>query len=207
MLKIIQQSILSYLEREIPEVQARFRKRRGTRDHIVSIRWTLEPTKNTREVHFCFTDYSKAFHSVDQENMRNVLRDMDVPQHLIVLIRNLYSGQEATITTEYRETEWLPIGKRVPQGCTLSLYLFNLYAEHIVREAGLNGDERRTKIGGRKINKLRYANDTTLLAGKLEDLKRLVRKLKKESARADLQLIFKTKKSNDYWNAERLYSR
>ena len=145
-------------------------------------------------MHFCFTDYSKAFHSVDQEKLRNVLRDMDVPQHLIVLIRNLYFGQEATITTEYGETEWFPIGKSVRQGGILSSYLFNLYAEHIVREARLNEDEGRIKIVGRKITSLRYAGHTTLLADKLENLKRFVRKLRKESARADLQLIFKKKR-------------
>ena len=150
--------------------------------------------EHQNEVNFCFIDYSKAFDNVDQEKMWNVLKDMSVPQHLIVLMHNLYSGQEATIRTEYGETEWFPIGKGVCQGCTLSMYLFHLYAEHIVREPGMNEDEGGIKIGGRKIKNLRYADDTTLLANKPEDLKRLVKKLKKESARAGLQLNLKKRK-------------
>ena len=136
--------------------------------------------------------------------MWNVLKDMGVPQHLIVLMRNLYSRQEATVRAECGEIEWFPVGKSVRQGCTLSPYLFNLYAEHIVRGAGLDEDEGRIKIGSRKINNLRYADDTAVLADKLDDLKWLVKKLKKESARAGLQLNLKKNESNDYGNDKRL---
>ena len=147
--------------------------------------------EHQKEMHFCFINYSKTFDSVDQEKMWNVLKDMGMPQHLIILMCNLYSGQKATIRTEYEETEWFPIGKGVCQDCTLSPYLFNLHTEHIVREAELNEDEGEIKIGGRKTNNLRYTNDTTLLADKPEDLKRLLKKLKEESTRAGLQLNLK----------------
>ena len=109
-------------------------------------------------------------------------------------MRHLYSGQEATIRTEYGEREWFPIGKNACQGCTLAPYLFNLYAEHIVKEAGIDEDKRGIKIGGRKINNLRYTDSTTLLADKLENLKQLVKRLKGESARAGLQLNLKKSK-------------
>ena len=115
-------------------------------------------------------------------------------QHLIVLMRKPCSRQEATIRTEYGETECFSIGKGIHQDCTPSPYLFNLYAEHILRKAKLDEDERRIKTGCIKIKNLRYVDDTSLLVGKPEDLKRLVKKLKEESVRADLQLnLEKTK--------------
>ena len=201
MLKIIQQSLLLYLKREMLEVQAGFRKRRGNRDHIANIRWILERTKkHQNEVHFCFIDYSKAFDSVHQGKMSNVLKEMSVQQHLIVLMSNLYPGQEAATKTEYGKIEWFPIGKGVRQGCTLSMYLFHLYAERIIREAELDEDEGKIKIGGRKVNNLRYADDTTLLIDKPDDLTRLVKKLKDESARAGLQQNLKKNESNGCGN-------
>ena len=117
MLKIIQQRFVPYLEREMPEVHAGFRKGRGTRDLIANIRWILKRTKeHQNKANFCFIDYSKAFDSVDQEKVWNVSKDMGVPQHLIILMHNLYSRQEATIRTEYGETELFPIGKGAHQG-------------------------------------------------------------------------------------------
>ena len=136
-------------------------------------------------------NYSKAFDSVDQEKMWNVLKDMSMPQHLITLMRNLYSGQKATIRTEYEEREWFSIGKGVCQDCSLSPYLFNLHTEHIVREAELDEDEGGIKIGGKKTNNPRYAKDTTLLADKSENLRRVLKKVKEESFGESLQLNLK----------------
>ena len=176
----------------MPEAPTGLRKGRGTKDYITHIQWILKHAKDHQKaVRFYSIDYNKAFESIGQEKIWNVLKDMGVPQHLIVLMRNLYSGKEATIGIEYEEAGWFPIGKDVRQGYTLSPYLFNIYAEHIVREAEMDEDERGIKIDGRKINDLRYANGTTLLANKPKDMKGLVKKLKEESIRAGLQLNLK----------------
>jgi hypothetical protein len=108
-----------------------------------------------------------------------------VPEHLITLIRSLYSKQEATVRTVYGNTEWFEVGKGVRQGCILSPYLFNMYSEYILRRVGL-AESTGIKIGGRTINNLRYADDTTLLTEDVEDLRRLLTKLKEESEKAGL---------------------
>ena len=119
---------------------------------------------------------------------------MGIPDHLTCLLRNLYAGQEAAIRTEYGTTDLFQIGKGVCQGCILSPCLFNLYAEYIMRNAGLEETQAGIKIAGRKINNLRYADDTTLMAESEEELKSLLRKVKEESEKADLKLnIQKTK--------------
>ena len=106
---------------------------------------------------------------------------MDTPDHLNCLLRNVYAGQEATVRTGYVATDWFQIGKGVCQGCILSPCLFNLYAEYIMRNAGLEEAQARIKIAGRNINKLRYADDTTLMAESEEELKSLLMKMKEES--------------------------
>ena len=106
---------------------------------------------------------------------------MDTPDHLNCLLRNVYAGQEATVRTGYVTTDWFQIGKGVCQGCILSPCLFNLYAEYIMRNAGLEEAQARIKIAGRNINKLRYADDTTLMAESEEELKSLLMKMKEES--------------------------
>ena len=108
---------------------------------------------------------------------------MGVPDHLIYLLRNLYIGQEATVRTGYETTLWFKIGKGVRQGCILSPCLFNLYAEYIMRKAGLEESEPRIKIAGRNLNNLRYAVDTTLKAESEEELKKLLMRVKEESAK------------------------
>ena len=107
--------------------------------------------------------------------------EMGIPDHLTCLLKNLYAGQEATVRTGHETTDWFQIGKRVHQGCILSPYLFNLYAEYIIRKAGLEEAEGGIKIAGRNINNLRYADDTTLMAESEEELKSLLMKVKEEN--------------------------
>ena len=119
---------------------------------------------------------------------------MGIPDHLICLLRYLYAGQEATVRTEHGTTDWFQIGKGVCQGCTLSPCLFNLYAEYIMRNAGLEEGQVEMKIAGRNINNLRYADDTTLMVESEEVLKSLLMKVKQESEKVGLKLnIQKTK--------------
>ena len=119
---------------------------------------------------------------------------MGIPDHLVSLLRNLYAGQEATVRTGHRTTDWFQIGKGVCQGCILSPCLFNLYAEYIMRNAGLDEVQAGIKIAGRNINNFRYTDDTTLMAESEEELKSLLMKVKEESEKGGLKLnIQKTK--------------
>ena len=137
----------------------------GTRDQIANIRWIMEKAREfQKNIYFCFIDYAKAFDSVGHNQLWKILKDMGIPDHLICLLRNLYAGQEATVRTGYGTTDWLQIGKGVCQGSVLSPCLFNLYAEYIMRNAGLEEAQAGIKIAGRNINNLRYADDTTLMA-------------------------------------------
>ena len=126
--------------------------------------------------------------------MWKILKAMGVPDHLTCLLRNLYAGQETTFKTGHGTTDWLQIGKGVCQGCVLSPCLFNLYAEYIMRNSGLDEAQAGIKIAGRNINNLRYADDTTLMAESEEELKSLLIKVKEESEKVGLKLnIQKTK--------------
>ena len=138
-------------------------------------------------------DYAKAFDCVDHNKLWKILKEMGIPDHLTSLLRNLYAGQEATVRTGHETTDWFQIGKVVRQGCILSPCLFNLYAEHIMRNAGLEEAQAGIKIAGRNISNLRYADDTTLLA-ESEELNSLLMKVKEESEKVGLKLnIQKTK--------------
>ena len=119
---------------------------------------------------------------------------MGIPDHLTCLLRNLYAGQEATVRTGHGTTNWFQIGKRVHQGCILSPCLFNLYADYIMRNAGLDEAQARIKIAGRNINKLKYADDATLMAEIEEGLKSLLMKVREESEKVGLKLNIKKKK-------------
>ena len=118
-----------------------------------------------------------------------------IPDHLTCLLRNLYAGQEATVRTGHETTDWFQIGKEVCQGCILSLCLFNLYAEYIMRNAGLEETQAGIKIAGRNINNLRYADDTTLMEESEEELKSLLMKVKEESERVGLSSTFRKQRS------------
>ena len=123
-----------------------------------------------------------------------ILKEMGIPDHLICLLRNLYAGQKATVRTGHGTTDWFQIGKGVRQGCILSPCLFNLYAEYIMRNTGLDEAQAGIKIVGRNINNLRYADDTTIMAESEEELKSLLMKVKEESEKVGLRLnIQKTK--------------
>jgi exonuclease III len=195
LLKVLQGRLEPYMEREMPAEQAGFRRGRGTRDQIANLRWIMEGTREyQKEIFMCFLDYSKAFDCVDHDKLWIGLRTMGVPEHLILLIKSVYKEQEATVRTAFGNTDWFKIGKGVRQGCILSPYLFNMYSEYIMRKAGLEEEEAGIKIGGIKINNLRYADDTTLMAEGEEDLRRLLRKIKEESLRFGLKLnMSKTK--------------
>ena len=194
MLKILQARLQQYVNRELPDVQAGFRKGRGTRDQIPNIHWIMEKTREfQKNIYFCFIDYAKAFDCVDHNKLWKILKEMGIPDHLTCLLRNLYAGQEATVRTGHGTTGWFQIGKRVRQGCILSPCLFNLYAEYIMRNAGLEEPQAGIKIARRNINNLRYADDTTLMAESRE-LKSLLMKVKEESEKVGLKLnIQKTK--------------
>ena len=194
LLKIIQKRLEVHLRSEIAQEQAGFRRGRGTRDHIANIRWLLEKSREMNvPVYVCFIDYSKAFDCVDHNKLWNNMRSLGIPEHLIILIKNLYTGQEATVRTEFGNTEWFNIGKGVRQGCILSPYLFNIYSETIMRNAGLE-DMPGISIGGRPLNNLRYADDTTLIANSKEDLEALIQQVKITSEAAGLMLNVKKTK-------------
>ena len=121
------------MNRELPDVQAGFRKGRGTRDQIANIRWVTRKAREfQKNIYFCFIDYAKAFDCVDHNKLWQVLQEMRIPDYLICLLRNLYSGQEATVRTGHGTTDWFQIGKGVCQGCILSPCLFNIHAEYIM---------------------------------------------------------------------------
>ena len=153
-----------------------------------------KPREFQKNIYFCFIDYAKAFDCVDHHKLWEILQEMERPDHLTFLLRNLYSGQEATVITAHGTTDWFQIGKGVRQGCILSPCLFNFYAEYIMRNVGLDEAQAGIKIAGRNINNLRYADDTTLMAESEEELKSLFMKVKEESEKAGIRLnIQKTK--------------
>ena len=212
MLKILQARLQQYVNWEIPDVQAGFRKGRGTRDQIANIYWIIEKARAfQKNIYFWFTDYAKAFDCVDHNKLWNLKQisnkqvsenfetnsqffELGIPDHLTCLLRNLFAGQEATVRTRYGTTDWFQIGKGARQGYILSPCLLNFYAEYIMRNAGLDETQAGIKIAGRNINNLRYADDTTLMAESEEELKCLLMKVKEESEKVGLKLnIQKTK--------------
>ena len=178
MLKILQARLQQYVNQELPDVQTGFRKGRGTRDQIANIHWIIEKAREfQKSIYFCFIDYSKAFHCVDHNKLWKILKELGIPDHLTCLLRNLYASQEATVRTGHGTTDWFQIGKGVCQGCILSPCLFNLYAEYIMQNAGL--DESQTGIK---------------MAESKEELRSLLTKVKVESEKVGLKLnIQKTK--------------
>ena len=130
MLKILQVRLQQYMNRELPGVQAGFRKGRGTRNQIANICWIIEKAREIQKnIYFCYIDYAKAFDCVDHKKLWKILQEMGIPDHLICLLRNLYAGQEATFRTGHG-TDWFQIKKGVHHACILSPCLFNLYAEY-----------------------------------------------------------------------------
>ena len=165
MLKILQDRLQQYVNCELPDVQAGFRQGRGTRDQIANICWIIRKARELQKnIYFYFVDYSKAFDYVDHNKLWKILKQMGMPDHLTHPLRNLYAGQEATVRTGHGTTGWFQIGKGVHQGYTLWPCLFNLYAEFIMRNAGVDEAQAGIKITDRNISNLKYADDTTLMA-------------------------------------------
>ena len=137
-LKIPQVKHQQYVNCELPDVQAGFRKGRGTRDQIANIRWIIKKAREyQKNIYFCFLDYTKAIDCVDHSKLWKILQEIGIPDHLTCLLRNLYAGQEATLKTGHGTTDWFQIQKGVHQGYILSTCLFNLYAKYILRNAGV----------------------------------------------------------------------
>ena len=197
------------MNRELPDVQTGFRKGRGTRNQIANICWIIKKAREfQKNIYVCFIDYAKSFDCVDHNKLWKILKVMGIPDHLTCLLRNLYAGQEATFRTGHGTTDWFQIGNGVCQGCILSPCLFNLYAEYIMRNAGLKEVQARIKIARRNSKNLRYADDTTLKAEIEEELKSLWMKVKEESEKVGSKLNTQKMKimaSGPITNSIRLY--
>ena len=165
MLKILQARLQKYVNCKLPDVQADFRKGRGTRDQIANIHWIIEKAIELQKgIYFCLIDYAKDFDCVDHNKLWKILKAMRIPDHLTCLQRNLCASQEATVRSGHETIDWFQIGKGVCQGCILSRCIFNLYAEYIIWNARLEEAQAGIKIARRNINNLRCVDDTTLRA-------------------------------------------
>ena len=149
MLKILQARLQQYVNRELSNVQAGFRKGRGTRDQIANIHWIMEKAREfQKNIYVCFIDYTKAFDCVVHSNLWKILQEIGIPNYLSCLLRHLYAGQEAIVRTGHGKTEWFQIGKGVRQDCRLSPCLFNLYAEYVMRNAGWMKHKLESRLPG-----------------------------------------------------------
>ena len=180
MLKILQARLQQYMNCEIPDAQAGFRKGRGTRDQFANIRWIIKRQESSRKTSISALLTMPKPLTVWVTINWKILKEMGISDHLTCLLRNLYAGQEATVRTGHGTADWFQIGKGVHQGCILSPCLCNLYAEYIMRNAGLDEAQAGIKITRRNINNLRQADDTRLMA-ESEELKSFLMKVKEES--------------------------
>ena len=183
------------MHRECTNIQAEFSKGRGTWDQIANIHWIIEKAGEfPKDIHFFFIDYVKVFDCVDQNKLWKILKVMGILDHLTCLFRNLYAGHEETVRTGHGTTDWFQIGKVVRQGSILSPCLFNLYAEYIMRNTGLEEAQAGIRIAGRNVNNLWYADGTTFVAESEEELKSLLMKVKEDSENVGLKLNFQSTK-------------
>ena len=166
MLKILQARLQQYVNCELPDVQAGFRKSRGTRDQIANILWIVKKAREFQKKHlFLFLLYWLCQSvCVDHNKLWKILKEMGIPDHPTCLLRNPYVGQEATVRIGHGTADWFQIRKGVHQGCILSPCLFNLYTEDIMRNTGQEEAQAGIKLAGRNINNLRYTHDSTLMA-------------------------------------------
>ena len=153
-----------------------------------------------KNIYFCFIDYAKAFDCVDHSKLWTILQEMGIPNHLTCLLRNLYAGQNATVRTWHGTTDWFQIGKGVFKASISSPSFFNLYAEYFMRNAGLDEAQAGIKIAKRNINNLRYADDTTLMAESVEELKSLLMKVKEESEKVGIKLNIQKTSDHGLWS-------
>ena len=197
LLKIIMGRIQKKLKEEINIAQAGFTRGRGTRDHILNMRTILEKCREYNiDLYTCFIDYSKAFDCVQHQTLWKIMSDMGFTPHLVHLIKTLYEDQQATVRIENETSEWFSIGQGVRQGCILSPYLFNIYAENIMRNVRESDNEQfeALKIGGHALPELRYADDTALLSTSLNGIEKMIASVQKYSEKQNLYLnIAKTK--------------
>ena len=157
------------MNRELPDVQAGFRKGRGTRDQIANICWIMEKAREfQKNIYFCSIDYAKAFDCVDHNKLWKILKEIGTPDHLTCLLRNLYAGQEATVRTRHATKDWFQIGKGVCQGCILSPCLFNFYAEYIMRTL----DWMKHKLKSRVLGEISITSDMQMTAPLWQKMKR-----------------------------------
>ena len=158
--KYVQARLQPYVNCELLDVQAGFRKGRGTRDQTAKICWIIEKaTEHQKYIYFCFIYYAKAFGCVDHNKLWKILKEMGIQTTWSAF---LYADQEATVRTGHGTTDWFQIGKGVCQGCILSPCLFNLYAEYIMRNTGMDEAQAGIKTAKRNISNLRYADDTMI---------------------------------------------
>ena len=165
-LKILQARLQQYVNCELPDVQADLGKGRGTRDQIAIICWIMEKAREFQKyIYFCLIDYAKAFDCVDHNKLWKILKEMGIPDHLTCLLRNLYASQEATIRTGHGTTDLLQIGKGVHQGCILSPCLFNIYAEYIMRNPGLEETQgwKKHKLESRLQGEISVTSDMQMI--------------------------------------------
>ena len=182
------------MNQKLPDIQAGFTKGRGTRDQIANICWITEKAREFQK------NYSPVLLTllkpltVDGNKLWKILQEMGIPDHLTCLLRNLYAGQEETVRTRHGTMDWFQTRKGVHHGCILSPCLFNLYAEYIMQNTGLDESQAGIKTAGRNISNLRYTDNTTLMAESEEELNSLLMKLREDSEKAGLTLsIHKTK--------------
>ena len=174
------------MNHELPDVQVGFRKGRGTRDQMPT--GSSKKQENFRKnIYLCFIDYAKAFDCVDHNILWKILKEMGISDHITCLLGNLYAGQEATVRTRHGTMDWFKIGKAVHQACILSQGLFNVYADYIMRNAGLEKVQGGIKIAGRNIDNLRCADGTTLMAESEKELKSLLMKVKEQCEKVGLK--------------------
>ena len=170
------------MNRVLPDVQAGFRKAEEPEVKLPTTTGSSKKQESSRKnIYFCFIDYAKAFDCVDHKKLWKIPKDMGIPDHLTCPFRNLYADQEATVRTGHGTTDWFQIGKGVCQRCISLPCLFNLYAEYIMRNTGLEEAQFGIKIAGKNINNLRYADDITIMAESKEELKSLLMKVKEGS--------------------------
>ena len=164
MLKILQARLQQYVNCELSDVQAGLRKAEEPKIKLPISAGSWKKQESSRKnIYFCFIDYAKALDCVDHSKLWKILKEMEIPDHLTCLLRNLYAGQEKTVRSAHGTTDWFQIGKGVHQGCILSPCPFNLYEEHMMQNARLDEAQAGVKIAKRNINNLRYADDTTLM--------------------------------------------
>ena len=164
MVKILQARFQKYVNCELPDLQAGFRKDAGIRDQIANICWIIKKQEGSRKTSTSALLTTAKPLAVWISTNWKMLQEMGIPDHLTCLLRNLCAGREATVRTGHGRTDWFQIGKRVRQGCISSPYLFNTHADHIMRNAGLDETQAEIKTAGRNINNLKYADGTTLMA-------------------------------------------